>query len=229
MQQGWIGVDLDGTLAEYDARRGIEHIGRIVQPMLNRVRSWLNAGITVKIFTARATDATLTSLVKPWLRDHNLPDLEVTNCKDSQLLQIWDDRAIQVEINTGHILTPRQYLQLVPNGWVGMDFDGVLAQCTTPQSLFSMGEPVETMLNRVKQWQMVDVDVRLFTARAGDPAQVAMIAEWLQDHGLKPMRITDQKDFQMAQFFDCHAVHVIHNMGEPSSQETGLPTDWRYC
>lgn len=227
--QGWVGVDLDGTLAEFDEQRGIEHIGRMSLPILKRVQHWLKTGVTVKIFTARATHPALKALVKPWLREHNLPDLEVTNQKDYQLLQLWDDRAIQVEMNTGKILTPRQYVQLVPKGWVGMELDGVLAQCTVPQSLDSIGDPVEAMLNRIKQWQMVDVDVRLFTARAGQPGQEALITRWLQEHGLQPMPITSQKDFQMAQFFDSRVVHVIHNTGIPSVDALDLVADWRYC
>ena len=224
----WIGVDLDGTLAEYDERRGMEHIGRMVQPMLKRVQGWLQSGLDVRIFTARATDPLLRAFIKPWLREHNLPDLDITNLKDRYLAQVWDDRAISVEMNTGRILTPRQYIQLVPNGWIGMELDGTLAQCTTPQSMAVIGDPVDAMLNRIRQWQMVGVDVRIFTARAGDPEQEAMIAQWLEQHGLQPMPITNQKDFQMSQFFDCHAVHVIHNAGECSSDVPALPVDWRY-
>lgn len=226
--KAWIGVDLDGTLAEYDERRGMEHIGRIVQPILKRVQGWLQDGMEVRIFTARATDPALRVFIKPWLREHNLPDLAITNQKDRYLVQIWDDRAIQVEMNTGRILTPRQFIQLVPNGWIGMELDGTLAQCTSPQLLQMIGEPVEAMVNRIKQWQMVGVDVRIFTARAGIPGQEAMITQWLQQQGLQPMPITDQKDFQMSQFFDCHAVHVIHNAGESSTDLTSLSAGWRY-
>ena len=50
---GWIGVDLDGTLAKYDGWHGIEHIGMPIRPMMERVRTWLAMGIQVKIFTAR--------------------------------------------------------------------------------------------------------------------------------------------------------------------------------
>ena len=227
--QGWIGVDLDGTLAEYDARRGMEHIGRIVVPMLERVQAWVAAGIEVRIFTARATDRVLKQLIKPWLREHNLPDFVVTNQKDRFLLQLWDDRAIQVEMNTGRVLTPRHFMQLVPNGWIGMELDGTLAQCSTPQSFDGIGQPVDAMLNRVKQWQMVGVDVRLFTARAADTEQKALISDWVQQHGLQPMKITDQKDFQMSQFFDCQAVHLIHNKGDVSFAAPDLPEKNRYC
>lgn len=42
---GWIGVDLDGTLAHYDSWRGVDHIGAPVIPMLDRVK--VNTGISV--------------------------------------------------------------------------------------------------------------------------------------------------------------------------------------
>lgn len=50
---GWIGVDLDGTLAEYNGWQGIDHIGKPIPKMVNRVKKWLSEGVQVKIFTAR--------------------------------------------------------------------------------------------------------------------------------------------------------------------------------
>lgn len=35
---GWIGVDLDGTLAHYDHWRGETHIGPPIAPMVDRWR-----------------------------------------------------------------------------------------------------------------------------------------------------------------------------------------------
>ena len=53
MTSGWIGVDLDGTLAYYDEWRGALHIGEPIPAMLERVRRWLDEGKDVRIFTAR--------------------------------------------------------------------------------------------------------------------------------------------------------------------------------
>ena len=50
----WIGVDLDGTLAEADAWQGFEHIGKPVPNMVKRVKIWIEMGYRVKIVTARA-------------------------------------------------------------------------------------------------------------------------------------------------------------------------------
>ena len=38
MSGGWIGVDLDGTLAHYNGWKGIEHVGDPVPAMIDRVR-----------------------------------------------------------------------------------------------------------------------------------------------------------------------------------------------
>lgn len=114
---GWIGVDLDGTLAHYDGWRGIDHIGEPVPAMIERVRRWLSEGREVRIFTARVCEnrqgdeldgsAMAARLyIEEWLTDHGLlrPDgkpLAVTNLKDYAMDELWDDRAVQVEPNTG--------------------------------------------------------------------------------------------------------------------------------
>ena len=48
--RGWIGVDLDGTLAEYHGWKGSEHIGSPLPAMLARVKTWLEQGIEVRVF-----------------------------------------------------------------------------------------------------------------------------------------------------------------------------------
>lgn len=103
---GWIGVDLDGTLATYTGWQGIEHIGEPVPLMLSRVRTWLARGDTVKIFTARVAvpepeRSKVIGIIHEWLDRHDLPDLEVTNIKDFAMIELWDDRAIQIDMNTG--------------------------------------------------------------------------------------------------------------------------------
>ena len=97
----WIGVDLDGTLAKYISYRGIDHIGRPLKPMLERVRRWQAAGYKIKIMTARASVPELIPPVQQWLKKHKLKDIEVTNKKDFHMIELWDDRAIQVIHNTG--------------------------------------------------------------------------------------------------------------------------------
>jgi len=51
MYSGWVGVDLDGTLAIYEGT--IASIGAPIPKMVERVKSWLRKGMDVRIFTAR--------------------------------------------------------------------------------------------------------------------------------------------------------------------------------
>jgi len=104
----WIGVDLDGTLARHDMWIGTDHVGRPVEPMMNRVKTWLRQGINVKIVTARASVPEGIPPVEAWLKKQGLPPLQVTNQKDFQMIELWDDRAVQVIPNTGQ---PVRYQQ----------------------------------------------------------------------------------------------------------------------
>jgi hypothetical protein len=111
--RGWIGVDLDGTLAHYDRWRGAAHIGAPVPRMAARVKGWLDAGRTVKIFTARvACDyderAEVIAHIHAWLKRNGMPPLEVTCQKDFEMVELWDDRAVQVVPNTGERADGRQ-------------------------------------------------------------------------------------------------------------------------
>lgn len=107
---GWIGVDLDGTLAEYHGWVSIAHIGAPVLPMVARVLAWLAEGKDVRIFTARvgseqsAEREVARMHIEEWCREHLGRVLPVTNVKDFQMIELWDDRCVQVEINTGRVV-----------------------------------------------------------------------------------------------------------------------------
>jgi hypothetical protein len=113
---GWIGVDLDGTLAEYDHWRGEDHIGAPVPAMVERVKAWLADGRDVRIFTARVHEPWVVEngfhiariskgeakkIIEAWCRLHLGCVLPITNEKDYGLVELWDDRCVQVIPNTG--------------------------------------------------------------------------------------------------------------------------------
>lgn len=106
---GWIGVDLDGTLAHYEKWDPEHPIGEPVPLMAERLRAWLARGERVKIFTARVNTVTQGRmdaiaqqlLIRDWLIKHFGTALEVVCTKDFHMIELWDDRAIQVEKNTG--------------------------------------------------------------------------------------------------------------------------------
>lgn len=106
-QRGWIGVDLDGTLAHYDGWQGIAHIGAPIPKMVVRVQQWLAEGRVVKIFTARVGDAghsrdIARHYIHVWCKRHIGQELPVTATKDLAMVELWDDRAVQVQCNTGN-------------------------------------------------------------------------------------------------------------------------------
>jgi hypothetical protein len=102
--QHWVGFDLDGTLSRTD---NVGHfsppypLGEPVPHMLATARSLLQAGVKVKIFSARACEAANVPLVQAWAEKHGLGRLEVTNSKDFDLIRFYDDRAIQILPNEG--------------------------------------------------------------------------------------------------------------------------------
>jgi len=105
---GWIGVDLDGTLAYYDEWLNVDHIGEPIPSMVQRVKNWLSQGFTVKIFTARVAFPsdrefieTQTRKIQDWCEKYIGQKLDVTCMKDFAMLELWDDRCVQVAINTG--------------------------------------------------------------------------------------------------------------------------------
>lgn len=94
---GWIGVDLDGTLAHYDHYRGDEHVGAPIESMVKRVRKWINEGRDVRLFTARSPHPA----IRRWMKDNLGAVLPITNVKDPKMQVLYDDRAVQVTRNTG--------------------------------------------------------------------------------------------------------------------------------
>ncbi len=109
MQKGWIGVDLDGTLAEYHGWVNTSHIGSPIPMMVERIKNWLSQGVEVRIFTARVNDMAekhqnvkaITAMIQKWCTQHIGQPLPVTCKKDYGMIELWDDRCVQVIPNTG--------------------------------------------------------------------------------------------------------------------------------
>ena len=111
-EKSWIGVDFDGTLAKYD---GWSHeLGEPIPLMLERVRIWLDEGRRVKIMTARVSKTTRDTTkdveqqriaIENWCSKYLGRRLEVTCEKDYGMIQLWDDRAVTVQTNTGVLMS----------------------------------------------------------------------------------------------------------------------------
>jgi hypothetical protein len=102
---GWKGVDLDGTLAIYTGWVNEEHIGEPVPKIANAIKKNMDAGIEMRIFTARVFGKEAGSkthqVIEAWCLKHLGYTLPITCTKDYGMIELWDDRAIQVIPNTG--------------------------------------------------------------------------------------------------------------------------------
>lgn len=117
MTDGWIGVDLDCTLCHFTDGQDLWTLGEPLAPMVERVKGWIAEGKDVRIFTARvAVTGHTTSqgnqdnedfargqriLIEEWCRVHLGCALSITATKDYEMLELWDDRCVQMIPNTG--------------------------------------------------------------------------------------------------------------------------------
>lgn len=128
---GWIGFDLDGTLATYDGWKGWDHIGDPIQKTVDLAKSFIAKGIEVRILTARAsvvsrslnnlTFEQVAEVIQKWTEKHIGQKLKVVTEKDALMYCFFDDSAVQVEKNTGEILG--KMIPLPSDGSPIKDFD----------------------------------------------------------------------------------------------------------
>jgi len=128
---GWIGVDFDATLAHYEKWGGPGELGAPIKRMVDLVKRWLSEGREVRIFTARAwprlhvkasdaisyldalapcrdldrirDSAIAVAAIRHWCREVFGTALDVTCVKDIQMIELYDDRAVQVAANSGRL------------------------------------------------------------------------------------------------------------------------------
>src|SRR3990167_8211187 len=97
--------------------------------------------------------------------------------------------------------------------WIGVDLDGTLARFeATPEWDGSIGAPVPLMVERVKRWRALGMDVRIVTARVahvdgvtdgprGVDEQRRRIQEWCRQHLGVELPITASKDYHMRELW----------------------------
>ena len=97
---------MDGTLAEASEPCDVNTIGAPVPAMVEKVKEALLQGKDVKIFTARMSgDPKFVwaqhQLIRQWCLKNLGQVLDVTNQKDKDMVELWDDRAKAVRKNEG--------------------------------------------------------------------------------------------------------------------------------
>lgn len=103
----WDAYDLDKTLAKMGTFKGPDVIGKPISPMVDQVKADLKDGKEVRIFTARVADdpkGMARAAIEAWSQRVFGVALPVTNIKDRWMRTLYDDRARQVEPNTGKLI-----------------------------------------------------------------------------------------------------------------------------
>jgi hypothetical protein len=154
---GWIGVDFDGTLAEYYEWVAWGQFGKPIPLMVERVRAWIAHGVDVRIVTARVglpltnrynigwseintvpvnvcrvtgegfSDYQMVDRLQDWTELHVGKRLPIQCYKDVNMIEIWDDRAVQVIANTGRTLADEYAAELTAQR--GKQFAGAGNDC----------------------------------------------------------------------------------------------------
>ena len=104
--------------------------------------------------------------------------------------------------------------------WIGVDFDGTLAEHRGWVDGVSLGNPIPAMVERVKAWLANGQEVRIFTARVWpidaplSTAQREAIERWCERHLGQRLKVTCEKSPGMRELWDDIAVRVERNTGQ---------------
>jgi hypothetical protein len=131
--QFWIGVELDGTLAEFHGWKGHNHIGKPIPETVTRVKDWTALGHTIKIFTARVSpqqgqynvDIALRTITH-WCFKHIGMQLPVTCSIDFDMTDLWSCHCVQFIPNIGSPIRNNDIIKSTPED------TRILWECAAP-------------------------------------------------------------------------------------------------
>jgi len=102
-------------------------------------------------------------------------------------------------------------------GRIGVDLDGTLAYYDEWRGLEHIGEPIPTMVSKVKEALRNNEDVTIFTARVAPPNDAArarsIIERWCEKHIGQRLPVTCVKDFTFKEIWDDRCRQVYPNTG----------------
>jgi len=96
-----------------------------------------------------------------------------------------------------------------------VDLDGTLAKYNG--DIETIGAPIQAMMDRVRRWHREGKKVKIFTARVADESrekQLPLIQQWLKDHDLEGLEVTNEKTPSAIAVWDDRARQVRKNTGE---------------
>lgn len=103
--------------------------------------------------------------------------------------------------------------------WIGVDFDGTLAEHIEGSGVAKLGKPIPEMVTRVKKWLREGKVVKIFTARVGNKPekevaeQTEEIQQWCIRHIGTDLPVTATKDYLLRELWDDRAIQVHRNTG----------------
>jgi hypothetical protein len=100
------------------------------------------------------------------------------------------------------------------SGTIAVDFDGTLCTYNGHTSVACVGEPVPSMVARVKKWLAEGRKVVIFTARAQIPECIPPVEDWCVEHIGQKLLVTNQKTLDIVEIWDDRAISVKFNTGE---------------
>lgn len=110
-ETGWVGFDLDKTIAYYDSEKAFDplYIGPPIPDMIKLIHEYLEAGRDVRIFTARVAEPNpqineIRQTIVDWCKKYIGKELPITNEKDPSMWRVYDDLAKEVIPNTGKLI-----------------------------------------------------------------------------------------------------------------------------
>lgn len=124
-EEGWVGIDLDGTLAAWGKSWDGWSIHEPIPKMVEKVKWLIENNIPWKIMTARVGSEDNSwnqgqrQLIQYWCQEHLGGVPEVTATKDYHMVILWDDRAWNVVLDTGVF----KHAPLNWQGWILQRFD----------------------------------------------------------------------------------------------------------
>jgi len=117
--------------------------------------------------------------------------------------------------------------------WEGVDLDGTLAVGCHPYTPGVIGDPVTIWVDRVNEWLLQGVEVRIFTGRASTigksqkqhRADIYAIKRFCRTHFGKELPITCKKDCLLHRIWDNQARQVETDTGREIKD--GILRGWR--
>src|SRR5271157_418140 len=106
------------------------------------------------------------------------------------------------------------YLENKEQGEIAVDFDGTLVSYSNYKTqALEIGEPIKSMVDRVKDWLDQGKKIVIFTARAKYKDQIPLIKQWCKDNLGQELDVTNVKRETFTEIWDDLAKQVERNKG----------------